>query len=102
MSEKRDDMLAAQLRQLRRKKGVPLRMVGAATDIDPALLSKIETGERLPTVQQIKRLAAFHEVSERTLLATRTATDIVNRYGRAPELQKALRVVKAYLKGAAG
>lgn len=49
------------LRELREKKGLLLREVGAKLSIDPAILSKIEQGKRMPTKEQIKVLGNFYK-----------------------------------------
>lgn len=45
-----------------------LREVAAAVEMDQALLSKIERGERMPTRDQVIRLAKFYEVDPRQFL----------------------------------
>lgn len=47
------------VRDLREKKQLLLREVAAEIEIDQALLSKIERSERLPTKDQVIRLARF-------------------------------------------
>ena len=49
------------LRELREKEGLLLREVAAAINIDPALLSKIERCDRLPTKGQINDLSQFYK-----------------------------------------
>ena len=61
------------LRQLRVAKGVPLRTVAAAADMDMAHLSKIELGQRLPTEEQTTKLAKFFGTSETETQARRMA-----------------------------
>lgn len=50
------------IRGLREKNGLFLRQVAAEIEIDQALLSKIERGERMPTKDQVIRLAKFYKV----------------------------------------
>lgn len=50
------------IRELREQNGLLLRQVAAEIEIDQALLSKIERGERMPTKNQIIRLAKFYKV----------------------------------------
>lgn len=54
--------IAEIIRELREKNGLLLRQVAAVIEIDQALLSKIERGERLPTKDQVVRLAKFYKV----------------------------------------
>lgn len=56
------------IRGQREQKGLLLRQVAAEIEIDQALLSKIERGERMPTREQVMRLAKFYKVDEQELL----------------------------------
>lgn len=56
------------IRSLRESQGLLLRQVAAAIEIDQALLSKIERGERIATKNQVIALANFFEIDERELL----------------------------------
>jgi transcriptional regulator with XRE-family HTH domain len=52
------------LRGLRAERDLPLRTVAAAADMDPTLLSKVELGQRVPTEEQMSKLAKFFRLSE--------------------------------------
>jgi HTH-type transcriptional regulator, competence development regulator len=56
------------IRDKREKKGLLLRHVSALLDIDTAILSKIERGERKATREQITKLADILELNKETLL----------------------------------
>lgn len=56
------------IREHREKKELLLRQVAAEIEIDQALLSKIERGERMPTKEQVVRLAKFYKVDENDFL----------------------------------
>ncbi|HNQ66784.1 MAG TPA: helix-turn-helix domain-containing protein [Bacteroidales bacterium] len=56
------------LRERREKKGMLLRHVSALLDIDTAILSKIERGERKATREQINRLAEILEIDKESLI----------------------------------
>jgi predicted nucleotidyltransferase len=56
------------IRKLREDKELPLRIVAAFLDIDQAILSKIERGQRKPTRQQVVKLAEYFKVKENDLL----------------------------------
>ena len=56
------------LKGAREEKGLILRKVAAEVDIDQSLISKFEKNERKPTLEQIKRLANFYELSESKLI----------------------------------
>ena len=63
------DNLGETIRKLREEKELPLRTVAAFLDIDQAILSKIERGERRATKEQISKLADILEI-ERSLILT--------------------------------
>lgn len=73
--------LGQYLRELRKEKGQTLHQVSKGTDIDSPLLSKLERGERLPTAEQIKKLAKYYKVSEANLKVKATAERIIKEYG---------------------
>src|ERR1041385_4820547 len=52
------------LRHLREEKGALQRTVAAAADMDVAVLSKIELGQRVPTEEQTAKFAKFFKVKE--------------------------------------
>ncbi|MBU1014622.1 MAG: helix-turn-helix domain-containing protein [Bacteroidetes bacterium] len=56
------------IRTKREKKGLLLRHVSAQLDIDTAILSKIEHGERKATREQITKLAEILEINKKSLL----------------------------------
>lgn len=56
------------IRKLRVDKALPLRTVAAFLDIDQAILSKIERGQRKPTREQVVKLAGYFKVKETDLL----------------------------------
>jgi transcriptional regulator with XRE-family HTH domain len=62
------DSLGDTIRKLREEKQLPLRTVAAFLDIDQAILSKIERGQRKPTREQVVKLAEYFKVKENDLL----------------------------------
>ena len=60
--------IGQKIRTLRESQELLLRQVAAAIEIDQALLSKIERGERLATKNQVVALASFFEIDEREIL----------------------------------
>ncbi|MCX6287644.1 MAG: nucleotidyltransferase domain-containing protein [Bacteroidetes bacterium] len=59
---------SAQIRELRRQKGDPLRTVAAFLDIDQAILSKIERGQRKASRPNVLKLAEYFHFDEASLL----------------------------------
>lgn len=60
--------LGATLRKLRKDKQLPLRTVAAFLNIDQAILSKVERGQRKPAREQVVKLAGYFKVKENDLL----------------------------------
>jgi transcriptional regulator with XRE-family HTH domain len=60
--------LGETLRQLRESKGLLLRQVAADLDMDTALLSKIERGDRSPKKDQLSKAADLFGIPARELL----------------------------------
>ncbi|HRP45550.1 MAG TPA: helix-turn-helix transcriptional regulator, partial [Ginsengibacter sp.] len=59
-----DKTFGETIRALRESKGLLLRQVAAALEIDTALISKIERGERTAQREQVTKLAAMLEIEE--------------------------------------
>lgn len=66
------------LRELRKKKGYTQLALQMKTGIEQALLSKFETGERVPPTETLVRLADFYGVSIDYILC-RTENPKINR-----------------------
>lgn len=56
------------IRKQRQSKKVPLRTVAAYLDIDQAILSKIERGQRKSTREQVLKLAKYFNIKDESLL----------------------------------
>lgn len=67
------------LRKLRKDR--TLHEVTMGTNIQTSMLSRIESGERLPTLEQVKRLSKFYNVSEDILVTKRTMEKIIEIHG---------------------
>jgi len=89
--------LGQYLRELRKERGETLHQVSKGTDIDSPMLSKIERGERLPTSEQLKRLAKFYKVSEAYLKVKHTAEKILKQYGANKTTYDAIQLVNEQL-----
>ena len=64
------DNLGETIRKLREEKELPLRTVAAFLDIDQAILSKIERGQRNATREQVVKLAEYFKIKESDLLVS--------------------------------
>ncbi|MFN7489077.1 MAG: helix-turn-helix domain-containing protein [Bacteroidota bacterium] len=86
--------LGQYIRVLRKELEETLHQVSRGTDIDSPMLSKIERGERLPTTDQIKRIAKHFKVSENSLLSKLTAEKIIRDFGANEVTLDAISIVK--------
>ena len=66
------------LRDYREQKGLLLRQVAAALEIDTALLSKIERDERKPSKEQVMAFAKFYKLEADELLLAWLSDKIVD------------------------
>jgi predicted nucleotidyltransferase len=64
------DNLGEIVRKLREEKKLPLRIVAAYLDIDQAILSKVERGQRKISRDQVVKFAQYFQVKEETLLVS--------------------------------
>jgi predicted nucleotidyltransferase len=62
------DSLGDRIRKLREDKELPLRTVAAYLDIDQAILSKIERGQRKASRKQVVKLARYFKADENELI----------------------------------
>jgi len=60
--------LGEKIRLIRESKGLLLRQIAAYLEIDTALISKIERGERRLTREHVIKLANYYNVTEESLL----------------------------------
>jgi transcriptional regulator with XRE-family HTH domain len=86
--------LGQYIKSLRNEQNLTLHQVAKDTDIDMTMLSKIERGERLPTIEQVKRIATFFQLNENELLSKLTAEKIVKDYGINETTLNAVQLVK--------
>jgi transcriptional regulator with XRE-family HTH domain len=86
------------LKGLRQSRNETLHMVAVGTNIDMTLLSKFERKERIPTVEQAKRIAAYFSVDINELNIELTAERIIFDYGLNDTTYKAaILVCEAYI-----
>ena len=82
------------IRESREKEGYPLRKVAAFLDIDQAVLSKIERGQRKLTKEQVIKLAGFFNYSEKELLVAYFSDLIIYHVGHEEYAMDALKVAE--------
>ncbi len=86
------------IRRLREEHELPLRKVAAALDIDQAILSKMERGQRTPTREQVIALAKFFGVKEDVLMVPYLSEQIYQVVGEDKHGAAALKVAEQHLK----
>lgn len=92
------DNLGDTIRKLREKKELPLRIVSAYLDIDQAILSRIERGQRKPTREQVVKLAEYFNVNETDLLVSWLSDKLVYEVADEQIALKALKVAEEKIK----
>ncbi len=88
------DSLGDTIRKLREDRELPLRTVAAFLDIDQAILSKVERGQRKPTREQVVKLAAYFKVKKNDLLVAWLTDKLVFEVEDEDMALKALQVAE--------
>lgn len=86
------------IREIREKKGLLLRQVAAALEIDTALISKMERGERKAQREQVNRLAKLFELEEKDLLIVWLSDKIYEVLDEEPLALQVLKVTEKRIK----
>ncbi len=91
-------MVGNKIRQLREDRGILLRELAASIHIDPALLSKMERGERLFKTENIIALAKTLNISYKELqtawLADKILKTIKDQDNKKEALELALNTLR--------
>jgi predicted nucleotidyltransferase len=88
------DNLGDTIRKLREDKELPLRTVAAYLDIDQAILSKMERGQRKLLREHVVKLAAYFRVKEDDLLIAWLSDKLVHEVEDEQIALKALKVAE--------
>lgn len=86
------------LRERREKKGLLLRQVAALLDIDTAILSKVERGERKANKEQIIKLAEILDLNKDELLVHYLSEKIAYELMHEDVASKTLKVAEERIK----
>ena len=62
----------------RENKGLLLRQVASALEIDQAIVSKFERGERKPSKDQVEKFAEFYDLDKNKLITSWLSDQIAN------------------------
>jgi len=92
------DSLGETIRKRREDKELPLRIVAAYLDIDQAILSKIERGQRNASREQVVKLARFFKIDETDLLVSWLSDKLVYEVANEDVALKALKVAEEKVK----
>lgn len=92
------DSLRMIIRKLREERELPLRTVAAFLDIDQAILSKIERGQRKPTREQVVKLAEYYKVNENDLIVAWLSDKLVYEIENEQFALQALQVAEKKIK----
>lgn len=88
------DTLGTLIRNLRKERKLPLREVAGFLDMDQAILSKIERGQRNITRAQVVKLADYYKVSQEELMVAWLSDKIIYTIGEEESALKALQVAE--------
>ena len=90
--------LGEKIRTIRESKSLLLRQVAAYLEIDTALISKIERGERRLTREQVIKLAKFYNVTDEELLTLWLSDKVLDTIDSDPFAMQGLNNTKTILK----
>ena len=83
------------LKENRENKNLLLRQVAAAIDVDTAMISKFEKGERKPTKEQILKMAKALELDEKVLLTHYLSEKVMDELKEHDLAEEALKMAGA-------
>jgi transcriptional regulator with XRE-family HTH domain len=86
------------IRRLREEKNIYLRQVASYLEIDQALLSKIERGERRAQREQVLKLASFFEADENVFLTSWLSDKVVYDLDNENNAIEVLKVAEEKIK----
>ena len=92
------ETIGEKLRQLREQNKMPLRKVAALLDIDVAILSKMERGERKITKEVVLKLADIYDYSADELLISFLSDKIMFEIQDEDLGEKALKLAEERVK----
>lgn len=85
----------------RESKSLLLRQVASALEIDQAIISKFERGERKPTKEQVEKFAEFYDLDKNKLITSWLSDQIANTILYEENIGEVLKVAEEkalYLK----
>lgn len=82
------------IRKLRKEKKLPLRTVAAFLEIDQAILSKIERGQRRASRDLVLKIASYYKTDKNDLMIAWLSDNLVYQVGDEEEALKALHLAE--------
>ncbi|MFY0252537.1 helix-turn-helix domain-containing protein [Chitinophaga sp. 30R24] len=92
------ETIGEKLRQLREQQHLPLRKVSIIMDMDVAILSKMERGERKLTKEVVLKLADIYKYNAEELLVLFLSDKILHEIQDEDLGEKALKVAEKRVK----
>lgn len=92
------ESIGDKLRKLREENELPLRKVAVMIDIDVAILSKMERGERRLTKEVVQKLAKLYKHNSEELMVLYLSEKVVYEIGDEDLALKALQVAEEQIK----
>jgi HTH-type transcriptional regulator, competence development regulator len=92
------DTFGEKIRKLREGLDLPLRKVSAFLDMDQAILSKIERGQRTAQREQVVKLALYFNTSKNDLLTSWLADKLLKEIGNEEMGMQAINQAENKLK----
>jgi transcriptional regulator with XRE-family HTH domain len=93
-----NELIGEKLRKLREENELPLRKVAALLDMDVAILSKMERGERKMTKEVVQKLAKIYKHDEDELMVMFLSDKIVYELRDEALSMDALKVAEEKIK----
>ncbi len=82
------------LQEHRKAKGLLARDIAEQLGIDATLISRFESGRRLPTEEQVHAMAAILDISEKKLMVSWLSQRIINEVSHTPYAIEALKAAE--------
>jgi transcriptional regulator with XRE-family HTH domain len=86
------------IRIAREKESLILRQVASALDIDQAIISKFERGERKPSKEQVEKFAEFYKLDKNKLITSWLSDQIANTILYEENIEEVLKVAEEKAK----
>lgn len=87
------------IRNTREEKELLLRHIAAVLDVDTALVSKIERGEKTAKREHVLALAQLYSIDPDKLIALWLADQVAHLVESEPQAEQAIRIALNNIKG---